>query len=82
VQDSRESNQAKEESRNVKAKKDVAPGTSAPNDNKQGTADGQVVENASKPLSKRKREHEELLQLAEKVKAHPVKTKINDRKKK
>jgi len=72
----------KKENRNVKEKKDEAPGTSAPSDNKQGKADGQTAENASKPLSKRKRENEELLQLAEKIKAHPVKTKINDRKKK
>lgn len=70
------------ESKQAKAKKEEAPGTSAPNDNKQGTADGQVAENAAKPLNKRKREHEELLQLAEKIKAHPVKTKISDRKKK
>lgn len=74
VQDNRE---LKLENKNTKAKKEEAAGTSAPTDNK----DGQGAENASKPLSKRKREHEELLQLAEKIKAKPAKAKISDRKK-
>lgn len=52
-----------------------------PNDSKQGTADGQVAETTSKPLSKRKREHEALLKLAEKIKANPIRTTISDRKK-
>jgi len=78
----KDSIETRKENRNVKEKKDEAPGTSAPNDSKLGKVDGQIAENASKPSSKRKRENEELLQLAEKIKAHPVKTKINDRKKK
>lgn len=75
AKDNRES---KLENKNTKAKKEEAPGTPAAlKDNK----DGQGAENASKPSSKRKREHEELLQLAEKIKAKPAKAKISDRKK-
>lgn len=82
MQESRESRHAKEGNESGKAKKEEVPGTSVASDSKQGTADGKVVQDASKPLNKRKREHEQLLQLAEKIKAKPVRVLLSDRKKK
>ena len=82
MQESKEAKHTKEENKNAKAKKEEAPGTLVLTDNKQGTAGGQVVEDTSKPLNKRKREHQELLQLAEKINAKPVRTGISERKKK
>ncbi|KAG0607711.1 hypothetical protein M758_8G048700 [Ceratodon purpureus] len=82
AKESRESKHAKEETKNSKAKKEEAPGTSVSNSGKQATADGQVAGSNTKPLNKRRREHEELLQLAEKIKANPVRTVLSDREKK
>lgn len=54
MQESREPNQGIEENKNAKAEKEEALGTSFPNKEKHGTADGQGGENTPKPLSKRK----------------------------
>nr|XP_024360353.1 uncharacterized protein LOC112274813 isoform X2 [Physcomitrium patens] len=73
-----------------KEKKVGAPGTKvddkkaapASNNPTQGTVNGEAAEETPKPLSKRKREHEELLQLAEKIKAPSARAGISEKRKK